>query len=489
MLQGKGTSIETVAIPWLHVIREHPTFLKNYENLFADQRKKLSVQNQIITFFRNKLKNARNFLTFLLRSNKIYLYKKLLPKKVDFLFVSHAMSLCRLSRSSDFYFGQIPQRLKEKGFSVLIALLNHTGYQKIMQNHSCNKHQVPRIILADFLRFQDEAKFYFRLRNESKRLKKAARNQTRGLLKKILLRASEEALSKGAFDALRIGSQIEQLIKRTRAKTIILTHEGHAWERVAFAMAKKANPDVRCVGYQHSAIFRLQHAIKRDLSMEYNPDIIVTAGYLGKKQLERLPGFKDKAIRILGSPRCAQSNSNRFIRRDKNKRTCLVLPEGILSECMLLFEFSLGYANYNPEFNFIWRLHPIINYQDLFFKNRKLKKLPRNIEISKKSITDDMANSDYVLYRGSTAAVQAVALGLIPIYLIQKNELVIDPLYQHKKNINRVQTLKQFHRVVTSKKYEAKNIKKLKSYALKIFTSPNESVLIENNTDQKKQKI
>ena len=59
-----------------------------------------------------------------------------------------------------------------------------------------------------------------------------------------------------------------------------------------------------------------------------------------------------------------------------------------------------------------------------------LKDLPENITISQLTIEEDIERSSQVLYRGSTAIVQAVVAGLKPIYLELPDELSIDPLYE-----------------------------------------------------------
>jgi hypothetical protein len=53
-----------------------------------------------------------------------------------------------------------------------------------------------------------------------------------------------------------------------------------------------------------------------------------------------------------------------------------------------------------------------------------------------------------VLYRGSTAAVQAVAAGLRPIYLQLKNEMSIDPMHELQKHITYVKNVSGFSKAV-----------------------------------------
>ena len=46
----------------------------------------------------------------------------------------------------------------------------------------------------------------------------------------------------------------------------------------------------------------------------------------------------------------------------KSRNSFLVIPEGIYSECESLFKFSLILARRFQEYNFIWRVHPVIDF-------------------------------------------------------------------------------------------------------------------------------
>jgi hypothetical protein len=117
--------------------------------------------------------------------------------------------------------------------------------------------------------------------------------------------------------------------------------------------------------------------------------------------------------------------------------TCLVLPEGIVEECRILFTFSLSCARACPEVRFIWRLHPIMSFDKLVRRVPVLGNLPSNIEISAQTFEEDIARSSWALYRGSTAVVTAAANGVTPIYLEQPGELSIDPLFEIRVIIRR----------------------------------------------------
>ena len=46
---------ETIAIPWLHIIREHPVFLKKYKQLFLKNSCLENIINTFLKSLRNKI--------------------------------------------------------------------------------------------------------------------------------------------------------------------------------------------------------------------------------------------------------------------------------------------------------------------------------------------------------------------------------------------------------------------------------------------------
>ena len=449
-----GATIHTVAIPWLHVIREHPAFLEKYANLFNRSRKTQRITDYLRSTCRGLVKHARQVIRCVQSNGRALFYSNRITKKVDYLFVSHLLSLSQSAQPCDFYFGDVPEKLAAQGFSVAIALINHTGRRGSLFVNQWKESDVPRVILSHSLPLCDELRLYQRLRKESNRLRAEAMRQSGSLERMVYLRSAEEALSSGTLGAMRVAFQIGQLVAHTYAKTVVLTHEGHAWERTVIANARRVNPSVWCIGYQHAAVFRLQHALRRNLSSEYNPDQIVTAGLAGKKQLEASPGLRGIPITILGSNRATQKrkqeSSIKITNQKKNIKNyvCLVLPEGIPSECHCLLNFSIACLKALPNVRFIWRLHPVVDFRKLRSDNFQLKILPAALRISNASLESDLAQSNIVLYRGSTAAVQAVAAGLKPFYLQLKSEININPLYEIDHCISKIKNVSEFGEAV-----------------------------------------
>ena len=127
------------------------------------------------------------------------------------------------------------------------------------------------------------------------------------------------------------------------------------------------------------------------------------------------------------------------------KNVCLVLPEGYESETKKLLDFIIQFSKKNKDIKFIFRLHPILNFNEIKKIKPEYNKLPHNIIFSEQKLDFDIKRSSFVLYRGTTAVIQAVSQGLCPIYLASDDEMNIDPLYSvlnKKNNINNEDDLK-----------------------------------------------
>jgi hypothetical protein len=110
--------------------------------------------------------------------------------------------------------------------------------------------------------------------------------------------------------------------------------------------------------------------------------------------------------------------------------SCIVVPEGIIEECLLIFQFAIKAAKINKEIKFIFRMHPVLKYEQLVKIDKSLAALPSNIELSDKNINEDFKRSRWALYRGSSAIIYGIMHGLRPFYLDIPGELTIDPIYK-----------------------------------------------------------
>jgi hypothetical protein len=492
VLLASDSTIERVAIAWLHVIREHPMFLTRYEDLFEPVKSGKVIVGRCLRILRSRAGWIRQLGRSLFSDGQPWYGQEELPCEIDVLFVSHLLNESQAGKSEDFYFAGLANDLVARGYSVAIVLINHTGKDAKPLVDRWDRCPVPRVIFSGSLRILEEVALHCRLKEESFRLRKLAKKEDHVLARRVLARAYEEALSGESLTIMRLASQVSALVTKLQPRAIVITHEGHAWERIAFAAARSVKPNIRCIGYQHAALFRLQHSIRRNLAPQYNADQILTAGVISKGQLEYAQGLKDIPIFVLGSNRTfignnanAEGHLHQSQAGQLDSSACLVIPEGFVSECYHLFEFSLACAQVTPEIQFIWRLHPLASFKSLLAHNPKLRNLPRNIVLSQSTLGEDIAHCRWALYRGTTAIVQAVVAGLRPIYLQLPGELTIDPLYELKDWRVKVTTVSEFQSVINADSNSSLNLSKsealtAKKYCEDFFLPVDSKVLLDS---------
>lgn len=481
LLLAPDSSKEVIATPWLHIIRPHPIFFENYKEIFEPEKGK-----NLKRFVRNIFSALRHLSKACISGGKLWSCVRELPQKSDLLIVSHLLNSDFPNQESDFYYGNVAEKLQEHGFSVTVALINYTEKAPFNLARSWRKAKVPRLIFAPVLSFSAELAIYRRAFVETFRLIGVAIKQKDSLNRRVITRASLEVASGGAVAALRLGEQITALVERLQPSTIMVTYEGHSWERVAFAAARAVSSKIRCIGYQHATLFKLQHAVQRSLADKYNPDVILTSGFVAQARLKKKLQLRTVKIDVLGSNRSFVRNSAKGWQSpiDENY-TCLVLPEGNLSECNLLFSFALQSAKRMPHINFIWRLHPSVNYKALTQQSPVFLELPPNVILSNSSLSEDITLSRLALYRGSTSIVQAVVSGVQPVYLHLTGEILIDTLYEVAALRDQVVNTNEFIKLVMQVKTtdDTVNAEQLKDYCASMLTPININLLTKFLTE------
>ena len=248
-------------------------------------------------------------------------------------------------------------------------------------------------------------------------------------MRRTIMFAAEQAKSTSTIITLGLYYQIKHLVETLQPRAIIVTYEGHGWERLAFAAARTVAPGIRCVGYQHAMLFPKQHAIKRSLGPHFDPDVILTAGTVTRDILRKAISNNFINIQVGGTHRFKPFTPESLNEKmHPEKAQCLVVPDGTLSECVKIFDFVFEVAELAPNLKFIIRTHPVITYEKIAKDISRFKTLPDNVLLSTRSIDEDFKSCRWAIYRGSSAAIFAVVAGLRPFYIAKKDELSIDPL-------------------------------------------------------------
>jgi hypothetical protein len=460
ILNHKESNHCIVANPYLHILRNHPEFLKVY-NTSQVEKLWLSIRSKLIFLVR--------IFQSMFNGKYDYLYNE--SVKFDVLFVSHLTNEQQLLKGDDVYFSDLTDQLLGHGVSSGISLIKHTKVNKHKILNGWIGSKIPRFILSSSLNFLTEVNLYLAQKKTKRQLKSILEDlRIDEKLAKDILRYH---LSSGTLNSHRVAKQVADIVRKTGAKFVVTTYEGHAWERLVYYYVRKINPNIKCLGYQHAAIFKHQHAIKRSLGNEYDPDIILTSGLISKDIFKQWQ-LKGSEVVCMGSPKHLKPN----ITTGKNQ-SCLVVPEGFVSECLILFNISLEYAKQHRSQRFIWRLHPLLSFKKLKKQSSIFKNLPDNITLSEANLEDDINQCDSVLYRGSTAVVNAINVGLKPIYYRKSaDELSIDPIYTHKKGKSIVHNQEELG-LALDRDIDAKTMQSLQDFAQDFYTPLNVNIFLK----------
>jgi hypothetical protein len=186
---------------------------------------------------------------------------KLKYSKVDVIYVSHLFNLNQLKSNNDLYFNDLKDRLGSQLINSKRIFINHSKYSSL-QNSSdivIGKISVIKEITIRILQLREFISLLFTVYKSKSNYEK-----------RITLFASLESLSNSTFNNLRIYFFFKEILKIYSPKLVITTFEGHAYERIIYKIVNSSSKIITA-GYQHSAIFKHQHSIKRYFTNDYSP--------------------------------------------------------------------------------------------------------------------------------------------------------------------------------------------------------------------------
>lgn len=446
LLRASPVTPERIAVSWLHVLSEHPNNLSQYKWLFDRPGRLAAARSKVWQIAGIAEPLARSLWT---PADNLAPGSARFPEQVDVLFLSHLVSAQAGTESADFYYGNLPAELASRGVSSLVALRDHVPHANRGFKERLTRGGVTsRFVLPRWLTFSQERSFFRQARLSALTFLQEATAIRDSFQRAVALEAARHAATRSTIASLRLHSAVQQLCARFRPRALFVTWEGHAWERLAFHAARSVDRTIRCIGYQHTVLFPRSHALKRTLGGEYDPDIIVTPGDVNRDVLRASDGLRGTPIMTYGSLRRHAAADRRA--PDASTR-CLVIPEGLELECLTIFDFVLAAAARMPDTQFVLRSHPVLPFDSLARRYPRFRTLPGNVHVSDRvAIIDDLARCSWALYRGSSAAIQAVLAGLRPVYLKRPGELPFDPLFALKVWRRRVATVESLNAVVAA---------------------------------------
>lgn len=369
---------------WIHLVKKHPALIARYDSSH------FLLRNILISFIKNICKI---FIELFKPSNNKYFKNK----DYDFLIISHKLKNVQEVDNDDFYYGGIRKYLELNDFRYKFLYLNHSKFSK-----------------NDNSFFLNECNFL----NKLKIIYKIAKISICFILfnykkfeHKILLKVFVEFFSIFTFHNFIIIDNLKKISLLNKIKYIITTFEGYSWERAVFLSQK--NQQTKTIGYQHSYISKGNSSIFEINNKDLIPNILFTTGEITKDLFKNKKFFFDK-IEVFGNSKIFKISKNN---RDKVKDHILVAPDGVESECTKMMKFISDFSIKNNKYNFIFRLHPVIDFEKLKKKEKIFKQNYKNIIFSKEKLEFDLERSTHCLYRGSTIAFNCVLSNVVPIFV------------------------------------------------------------------------
>lgn len=449
ILLSKKSTIFTHSVTDLHVLKEHPILLVNY---FKNIK------------YKNKDKNNLTYKLFqylieLFFKNKNFKLNSFQKKGCDVIIISNLINDNHLKNQNDFYFGNIEKKLNDSGLKTFTVLRNFTDKSETELLNKLNKN---KILLFKTTFFFKEIYFLYKALVE---FIKININFDKPKIKYLSSNFLSLISFKSIISNLRLSYQINLLASITKSKMVLITFEGHAWERVLIKTLKNTNPKIKIGAYQFSSITQYQHSIFRKLKKNYNPDIIFVSGKITEKKFKKKFNIYTEII-----------GSNKFFKIKKSgkkskQKIFLFLPEAFYSETSYLYDFAIKCAKIYPDIKFIFKCHPMMNK---FFQNNKNLK---NLSISRKNLKQELSRSDFTIFRGSASIYQAVLNGSIPIYLKNKNEMSINPLHAVLPKKNYVSNPLELIKFLNKK--DLNQNKKLINFCKNFFTPLNHQPIVK----------
>ena len=268
--------------------------------------------------------------------------------------------------------------------------------------------------------------------------------------KKFYLECTKYLVSLSTIKNNILYYNLEKLIIQNKTKNILITLEGHPYEYLIFLLGKKYNINV--YAYQTSYITKSHYSMFLNIGSNFLPTKILANGKIGFDYLKQK--FNPSKVILLGS-----NKYNKKIKRKKtNNLNLLALPsayEGEASEFIELCNKCLK-KNENLKIKIIFRLHPQIDKLNFINKHLKILNHEVRIKISDQNLIDDINLCKFALYRSSSAIIDALQQGLIPIFLPQqKTNFQSDPLWQLKSKII-IKNYEQLSKAINNKKHANK---------------------------------
>jgi hypothetical protein len=436
----KRPNLNNLGNNFLFLQSVHLVHLSKYKFVNSNSPNFLFFSRYIFEFSKNLVKIILFFFKIIFTRNHTNINNK---SKKKIIIVSHLNNIQRFKKNIDTqYFGVEKEFGKKKSIFFYLDHLNTSKKQRsyflnikknIFINNYCIEISTYKKIILNMIK---EFSFIYN------HIKKSNNN----FEKKFYLECAKYLFSLSTIKNIILYYNLEKLIIKNKITNILITLEGHPYEYLIFLLGKKYK--IKIFAYQISYITKGHYSMFLNLGNNLMPSKILANGKIGYDFLKKK--FNPVNVVLLGS--------NKYRKKIKIKKinnlNLLVIPSNFDGEASEFIEFCYRCLkkNKNLKTKLIFRLHPEINKFDFIKKNSNILKNEKRIKISDSILIDDISSCKFVLYRSSSAVIDAVQQGLIPIFFSEKRiNFQSDPLWQLKSKIT-VKNYYELSKVLDNKK-------------------------------------
>ncbi|HPN89023.1 MAG TPA: hypothetical protein PLH56_06775 [Candidatus Omnitrophota bacterium] len=382
----------------------------------------------------------------------------------------------------DNYFGPLPEFFFSKNSTLILAVVIK-DFKECLQQIKNSSSEISIFPLECFLTLRDVVYYAWRYFCYWPRIReKILFNQVdiSDIFNKELLRSS----FKIQFLQLLHYPAVKKMLKQIFVKTFVMTCENNPWERMCVYAIREAGPLTKVIGYSHNVIPQASCNMfisEEEKNISPLPDKILTTGQEPKAIMEYYGNFHPDFIEVSCGLRF-QYLFNKPLCARRGVRNILLALEGI-EDVRHLIDYALAQILGSSQYFLTIRTHPVLPWRYFVKKYKYDLTEARNIVISdKKSLYEDIENSDAVLYWGTTVALEGLSMGKPVIHFDNGSLLSYDPLFRcpfFKWNVSAKDDLKKTLEEIDSLSGDDYNILRLKAkeYLEKYFTEITEERL------------
>ena len=412
--------------PFFRISKATPEQMKKYNIVNSKFPRINTLIYLLTTIFITIIKVPIYILASILLSYQYRIYNiKFSERKV--LFISHGIGGNITKKSGDQFFAGMPEFFKNKKRDCAILYTNHNliGYHKNTKLLASKTGNIERYLVPKFLKPRENLKYLSKIFLLSyKPFYYGLRELLKDPIKSVLLLKSSACFySRATYSNYLLAERVQDFCLKGGLDTLVLTFEGHSYEQYVIEKAKKKQPHLSFVMYQHSPIVSDQFGVEQFLKTNKMSLDILNTGILYKNMFRNISTIPNYIV--IGS---SKGLSNLKSTKNNSINHVLFAPEGTSLATVSFLKLANYLCANTQNFKFYMRLHP--NYKPSIRAIYLINKLSRksNFSLSKNSLYEDLQISNFVFYRGSAVGVESLKSIALPIFYGKPNQLGLNVL-------------------------------------------------------------